>query len=64
MKIQCHRDQVYKKNGDFDDNKNSQLQHTVTAILCIGSSHDVDFTLELRELHALVTSYRFSYKLR
>jgi hypothetical protein len=24
---------------------NSQLQHTGTAILCIGGSHDVDFTL-------------------
>jgi len=45
MKIQPHRDQVYKKNGDFDDNKNCQLQHTVTAILCLGNTRNVDFTL-------------------
>ena len=45
MAINEHRDQDFKKDGSFDKIKNSQIEDTVTAILCIGDTRRLDFTL-------------------
>jgi len=44
MKIQEHRDQTFKKDGTFDQTKNSQVQDTITAILCIGDPRLLNFS--------------------
>ena len=45
MAISEHRDQDFNKDGSFDKIKNSQIEDTVTAILCIGDPRRLDFTL-------------------
>ena len=45
MAIAECRDQDFKKDGSFDQIKNSQIQDTITAILCIGDPQRLDFSI-------------------
>jgi hypothetical protein len=45
MAISEHRDQTFKKDGSFDQSQNSQIQDTITAILCFGDPRQLDFSL-------------------
>ena len=45
MAIAEHRDQDFKKDGSFDQINNSQIQDTVTAVLCFGDPRQLDFTI-------------------
>jgi hypothetical protein len=45
MKLPEHRDQIYKYDGSFDQSSNSQLENSITAILCFGDTRWLDFSL-------------------
>eukprot|EP00956_Cyclotella_meneghiniana_P010797 scaffold15105_cov36-Cyclotella_meneghiniana.AAC.2 len=45
MKIQPHRDQRYTTGGKFYEKMNSQIQHTITAILVVGDPRQLTFQL-------------------
>jgi hypothetical protein len=45
MTISEHRDQNFKKDGSFDHSQNSQIQDTITAIICFGDTRQIDFSL-------------------
>ncbi len=48
MKLPEHKDQIYKNDGSFDQSQNSQLENTITAILCFGDTRWLDFSLHKR----------------
>ena len=45
MAIAEYRDQDFKKDGSFDQNNNSQIWDTATAVLCFGDPRQLDFTI-------------------
>ena len=45
MTISEHHDQNFKKDGSFDHSQNSQIQDTITAIVCFGDTQQIDFSL-------------------